>query len=85
MGPGVVSRTDPVRGVEAGLVPHAALTTCRLRAEPADLRRRLAASAAEASPGAGLAGDEPIGQPEARAAGDRGSGGVDCRRPGRGR
>src|SRR5262245_36438170 len=31
--PGV---TDPVRGVEADLVPHAALTTCRLRAEPAD-------------------------------------------------
>jgi broad-specificity NMP kinase len=38
--PGV---TDPVRGVEIDLVPHAALTTCRLRAEPADLRRRLAA------------------------------------------
>jgi hypothetical protein len=38
--PGVV---DPVRGVETDLVPHAALTTCRLRAEPADLGRRLAA------------------------------------------
>jgi hypothetical protein len=38
--PGV---TDPVRGVEIDLVPHAALTTCRLRAEPADLGRRLAA------------------------------------------
>jgi hypothetical protein len=38
--PGV---TDPVRGVETGLVPHAALTTCRLRADPADLGRRLAA------------------------------------------
>ena len=38
--PGV---TDPVRGVETDLVPQAALTTCRLRAEPADLARRLAA------------------------------------------
>src|SRR6266508_4666443 len=38
--PGV---TDPVRGVETDLVPHAALTTCRLRAEPAELGRRLAA------------------------------------------
>ena len=38
--PGV---TDPVRGVHADLVPHAALTTCRLRAESTDLRRRLAA------------------------------------------
>jgi hypothetical protein len=38
--PGV---TDPVRGVEIDLVPHAALTTCRLRAEPADRGRRLAA------------------------------------------
>ncbi|WP_426507402.1 hypothetical protein ACPPVO_54455 [Dactylosporangium sp. McL0621] len=38
--PGV---TDPVRGVETDLVPHAALTTCRLRAEPAELSRRLAA------------------------------------------
>ena len=37
--PGV---TDPVRGVEAELVPHAALTTFRLRAEPAELGRRLA-------------------------------------------
>jgi hypothetical protein len=36
--PGV---TDPVRGVHTELVPHAALTTCRLRAEPADLGRRL--------------------------------------------
>jgi broad-specificity NMP kinase len=34
---------DPVRGVETALVPHAALTTCRLRAQPADLGRRLAA------------------------------------------
>ncbi len=38
--PGV---TDPVRGVQTDLVPHAALTTCRLRAEPAELGRRLAA------------------------------------------
>jgi hypothetical protein len=38
--PGV---TDSARGVEAQLVPHAALTTCRLRAEPADLLRRLTA------------------------------------------
>jgi hypothetical protein len=38
--PGV---TDPVRGVHADLIPHAALTACRLRAEPADLGRRLAA------------------------------------------
>jgi hypothetical protein len=38
--PGV---TDPVRGVAADLVPHATLTTCRLRAEPTDLGRRLAA------------------------------------------
>lgn len=38
--PGV---TEPVRGVEADLVPHAAVTRCRLRAEPADLGRRLAA------------------------------------------
>jgi hypothetical protein len=38
--PGV---TDPVGGVETNLVPHAALTVCRLRAEPAELRRRLAA------------------------------------------
>jgi adenylylsulfate kinase-like enzyme len=37
--PGV---TDPVRGVETDLLPHAALTTCRLRAEPAELARRLA-------------------------------------------
>jgi hypothetical protein len=37
--PGV---TDPVRGVETDLVPHAALTTCRLRAQPTDLGRRLA-------------------------------------------
>jgi predicted ABC-type ATPase len=36
--PGV---TDPVRGVETGFIPNAALTTCRLRAGPADLRRRL--------------------------------------------
>jgi hypothetical protein len=38
--PGV---TDPVRGVPIDLVPHAALTTCRLRVKPADLVRRLAA------------------------------------------
>lgn len=38
--PGV---TDPVRGVDTHLVPHAMLTTCRLRAESADLARRLAA------------------------------------------
>jgi hypothetical protein len=38
--PGV---SDPVRGVEADLVPHAALTTCRLHVEPAELGRRLAA------------------------------------------
>ncbi|MFG1955123.1 hypothetical protein [Micromonospora sp. NPDC048830] len=38
--PGV---TDPVRGVDTDLVPHAALTTCRLRADPAELGRRLAA------------------------------------------
>ena len=38
--PGVI---DPIRGVETELVPHAALTICRLRAEPADLGRRLAA------------------------------------------
>src|SRR6266508_2872563 len=50
--PGV---TDPVRGVETDLVPHAALTTCRLRAEPAELGRRLAGSGgagAEAEPDA---------------------------------
>jgi len=41
--------TDPVRGVEASHVPHAALTTCRLRAEPAELRRRLAARAGATS------------------------------------
>jgi hypothetical protein len=38
--PGV---TDEVRGVETHLVSHAALTTCRLRAEPADLRRGVGA------------------------------------------
>jgi hypothetical protein len=38
--PGV---TDPVRGVHTDLIPHAALTACRLRAEPADLDRRLGA------------------------------------------
>src|SRR6266508_6795205 len=38
--PGV---TDPVRGVATDVVPHAALTPCRLRAEPAELGRRLAA------------------------------------------
>ncbi len=38
--PGV---TDPVRGVETDLLPHAALTACRLRVEPVDLGRRLAA------------------------------------------
>jgi broad-specificity NMP kinase len=43
--PGV---TDPVRGVETDLVPHAALTTCRLRVEPTDLRRRLAGRGGQA-------------------------------------
>src|SRR5262249_49512209 len=38
--PGVV---DPIRGVHTDLVPRAALTTCRLRASPADLARRLTA------------------------------------------
>ncbi|MFD9007344.1 hypothetical protein ACFV0T_41575 [Streptomyces sp. NPDC059582] len=38
--PGV---TDPDRGVDADLVPHATVTACRLRAEPAELGRRLAA------------------------------------------
>lgn len=38
--PGV---TDPDRGVDADLAPQAAVTACRLRAEPAELRRRLAA------------------------------------------
>jgi adenylylsulfate kinase-like enzyme len=38
--PGV---THPARGVDTTLVPHAALTTCRLRADVADLQRRLAA------------------------------------------
>ncbi|WP_146075079.1 ATP-binding protein [Streptomyces sp. Ru73] len=35
--------TDAARGVEAGLVPHARVTACRLRAGPAELSRRLAA------------------------------------------
>jgi hypothetical protein len=34
---------DPVRGLDAGLFPQAALTLCRLRCEPDELRRRLAA------------------------------------------
>ena len=38
--PGVI---DPARGVETGLVPNAAVTTCRLRAEPDELTRRLTA------------------------------------------
>jgi hypothetical protein len=38
--PGV---TDAARGVETDLVPNAVLTTCRLRVEPMELRRRLAA------------------------------------------
>jgi hypothetical protein len=38
--PGV---TDPVRGVHTDLIPHAALTAFRLRAEPAELGRRLGA------------------------------------------
>jgi molybdopterin-guanine dinucleotide biosynthesis protein len=38
--PGVI---DPVRGVEADSLSHVALTLCRLRTEPADLGRRLAA------------------------------------------
>jgi gluconate kinase len=33
---------DPVRGLDAGLFAHAALTLCRLRCEPDELRRRLA-------------------------------------------
>jgi hypothetical protein len=33
---------DPVRGPRSDLVPHAALTPCRLRAEPDELLRRLA-------------------------------------------
>lgn len=33
---------DADREFDAGLVPHAALTTCRLRCEPRDLRGRLA-------------------------------------------
>jgi hypothetical protein len=37
--PGVV---DPARGVDADLIPHAVLTLCRLRAEPGDLRERIA-------------------------------------------
>src|SRR5262249_6135645 len=49
--PGV---TDPVRGVQTQFVPHAALTTCRLRVAPADLRRRLAA---RGSPTDDLAGE----------------------------
>jgi hypothetical protein len=36
---GVVDAAD---GVEASLLPHAVLTLCRLRSEPAELRRRLA-------------------------------------------
>jgi hypothetical protein len=44
--PGVA---DAVRGVETDLVPHAALTTCRLRAEPADLGRRLVTRAGSTS------------------------------------
>lgn len=32
---------DPLRGAEVDLVPHAALTLCRLRGEPAALRHRL--------------------------------------------
>jgi len=34
---------DPARGVERDLMPHAAVTSCRLRVAPADLRRRIAA------------------------------------------
>ncbi|MFY1692309.1 hypothetical protein [Plantactinospora sp. WMMB782] len=41
-----------VRGVEADLLPQAAVTCCRLRAEPPELRRRLA--------GRGGAGDEAV-------------------------
>jgi DNA polymerase III delta prime subunit len=36
---------DADRGFDAGLVPHAALTACRLRCEPGDLRTRLAGRA----------------------------------------
>ncbi|MEU4422491.1 hypothetical protein AB0F81_17825 [Actinoplanes sp. NPDC024001] len=35
--------TDPARGVETALVPHAAVTSCLLHADEADLARRLAA------------------------------------------
>jgi adenylylsulfate kinase-like enzyme len=34
---------DPFRGADVGLCPGAAMTLCRLRAGPAELRRRLAA------------------------------------------
>jgi len=33
---------DPERGVDPGMLPHAELTLCRLRAEPDELRRRMA-------------------------------------------
>ncbi|GAA3765276.1 hypothetical protein GCM10022225_59250 [Plantactinospora mayteni] len=45
---------DAVRGIEVDLLPNAALTTCRLRAEPYELRQRLA--------GRGRAGDEAADQ-----------------------
>ncbi|MEO3931020.1 AAA family ATPase [Micromonosporaceae bacterium B7E4] len=41
---------DAVRGIDVDLLPHAALTACRLRCEPHELRQRLA--------GRGRAGDE---------------------------
>jgi adenylylsulfate kinase-like enzyme len=34
--------TDAVRGVDVDLIPHAALTMCRLRTEPRELQQRLA-------------------------------------------
>ncbi|AVT34129.1 hypothetical protein C6361_03435 [Plantactinospora sp. BC1] len=43
---------DAVRGIDVDLLPQVALTTCRLRAEPYELRQRLA--------GRGRAGDEPV-------------------------
>jgi hypothetical protein len=36
--PGV---TDPVRGVDGGLVPNAVLTSCRLRVSPGELEQRM--------------------------------------------
>jgi hypothetical protein len=61
--PGVV---DPIRGVDTELVPQAALTICRLRAEPADLGRRLAA---RGNPTDDLAAELPYGEALDRAFG----------------